>query len=217
MQKYICLVLILVSFPCFGCATGFTEYHIRLPSDFEMSATAVKDKIPLRAGLYLKPNIKNYVYELPHTTKYSITMGDALSSGCERILRNIFQDVILVDEMNVESLRRNTDIIVTPQLIGGLSGQYKVPEGYDKKKTVSQMTMQWDIVSHVGKLIYTTSIKGEAIVKPIMSFFASSIREKEKENRLRLLNDLFQKSQDDIYSSGWWKKRWWQDTDPQEK
>jgi hypothetical protein len=200
--KKICFFIsLLLSLCCFACAAPL----ITLPKDFEMSAQAIKDKIPLNAGLYLKPSFRNY------TSKYGYTymMGDALSSGCERMIRNIFQDVILIDEMDTNLSLRNIDVIVVPEVISISYYQLKAVEGYRTRQGFDRMTIRWDIVSPGGKNIYTTTIANELIYESIKSLIITE--ETGKERMLLLLNNQFRKAQDDIYLGGWWKKQWWRD------
>lgn len=201
LKKTYFFISILLSISCFACAAPL----ITLPKDFEMSAQAVKDKIPLTAGLYLTPYMRNYNPRFG----YPYSMADALSSGCERMLRNIFNNVVIIDQMDTNLSSKNIDVIVTPEVIA-LNRQVKALEGYNTRQIVYQMIIRWDIVSPGGgKSIYTTTITSEVREEPLYYFLLSTHVEKAKERMILLLNNQFRKAQDDIYLGGWWKKQWW--------
>jgi len=215
LNKVATLSLLVLLFFLYSCASPqFSKIDISMPKDFEMINTEIKDKIPLRAGLYLKPDIRNYSKKGPiasFVTHTTFSMGDALSSGSERVLRNIFKDVVIIDQLESDLSTKNIDVIVTPELVG-IYGQAKMIDGSKVPKAVNQLVMKWNIVSPDGKIIYVNTITGEGLQKLSFSFTSAGIAEDEKNNMLMLIKDQFQKAQEDIYSSGWWKKQWWKNS-----
>lgn len=136
----------------------------------------------------------------------TIHIGEAFSANSEKMLKNIFQQVVIIDQMDTDLSEKNIDVIVAPEILDIITSQFKVPAGEKSRKLVSQMTIRWDIGSPDGKIIYTTMIMGEAILKFLKRWTVSANEELEKENMLRLLKDQFSKAQEDIYSNKWWKK-----------
>jgi hypothetical protein len=206
------LSLSIFCFILYSCASPqFSRINVSMPRDFEFSNAEIKDKIPLRAGLYLKPDMKNYVKKGPlgsAVTHTSFLMGDALCGGSERMLRNIFKDVLVIDHLESDLSARNIDVIVTPDLVG-ITAQNKMVEGSRLINRVIELVIKWNIVSLDGKSIYVNTITGESPAKASFSFLSSGIEEDERNNMLRVVKDQFRKAQDDLYNNGWWKKQWW--------
>jgi hypothetical protein len=200
MLKAAASSLFVLSFFLYSCASPqFSRINVSMPKDFELSNAEIKDKIPLRAGLYLKPDMKNYVKKGPigsAVTHTSFLMGDALCGGSEKMLRNIFKDVLIIDHMESDLSVRNIDVIVTPDLVG----------------MTGKLVIKWNIVSLDGKIIYVNTITGEATPKMSWSFTSAGIEEDERNNMLLIVKDQFRKAQDDLYNSGWWKKQWWRNS-----
>lgn len=205
-------LLIVLSIFMYSCASPqFSRINVSMPKDFQMSNAEVANKIPLRAGLYLSPTIKNYLRRGPLASfviHVSFSMGDALSNGSERMLRNIFQDVVIIDQFKNDLSAENIDVVVTPEVVGIFS-KGKMPSDSVVPQVILQFVVKWNIVSLDGKNIYMNSITGECLQKKSYSFTSGGIEEDEKNNMLLLIKDQFQKAQDDIYTSGWWKKQWW--------
>jgi hypothetical protein len=205
---------LLILFALCSCASPqFTKIKVTIPNDFKMSATDIRDKIPLTAGLYLKPDLKNFIYRgdassVPVMSRVSFFMGSPLCIGSERMLRNIFKGVVVIDPLDTNLSSQNIDVIVTPEVIG-ISRQ-QVPEQGNKLNIM--LTMKWNVASLDGKNIYYNSITGEIFPKPIYAFMASTITEKEREIMIMLINEHFLKAQNDLYSNTWWKKQWWKES-----
>lgn len=210
------ILIILILNLLLSCATVFSKLKVIVPKDSELTKGEVENKIPLIVGLYLKPHIKNYTYEGKSLDKMyyftTIHIGEAFSANSEKMLKNIFQQVVIIDQMDTDLSEKNIDVIVAPEILD-ITSQFKVPAGEKSRKLVSQMTIRWDIGSPDGKIIYTTMIMGEAIVKFLKRWTVSANEELEKENMLRLLKDQFSKAQEDIYSNKWWKNQWWKGRD----
>ena len=171
-----------------------------VPKDFVMLNTEKSEKIPMHAGLYIDPNIqKCRITQITSVTKgrnykVNFSVGDALVSAIERTVKNIFQEVSRVDP-TAKLEGHEYDIIVTPQLV---HVKYITIEGFISATWIVETVINWNIVSLDGKAIYSNTIKG---VEEARGTGIGKIT--------RSLQDQFQKAQEDIYSSGWWKKQWW--------
>ncbi len=217
-------LLLFVPFILCSCASPqFTKIEVKIPNDFKMNDTEIMEKIPLVAGLFLKSYIKNFIYKgsaepIPLMQRVSFFMGAPLCAGSERILKNIFKDVVVIYQSEINLFGQNIDVIVTPELSeSNLSRQnidvIVTPELIEIKRfrynTKMRLIMKWNIASIDGKNIYFNTITGEVEPQPIYKFTASGIEEKQRENMIALINDHFLKAQTDLYSNGWWKKQWW--------
>lgn len=87
-----------------GCAVKIENLDIMLPSS---------DKIPLRVGLYMSPEFRNYTYSIGGG-KYQI--GEGLSIGAEKALKQVFNEVVII---NNKSDISNQDIkaVISPEIL----------------------------------------------------------------------------------------------------
>jgi hypothetical protein len=209
------VIFLLSSLYVFSCATKFSTLRITIPEDYEMDVVEMKVKIPLNAGLYLNPSLKDYTYEgsLNRATAMTIfLMGDAFSKSCEKILKNIFQSVIIFDSIDNKLASQNIDVIIVPELLEIYVPPLRKYGLTTKPVDNNKMMVRWNIQSLDGKTIYTNTIMSEGVPKLRVSIIASSLKEVEKDNMLQLFRDQFRKAQDDIYSNAWWKNPWWKNS-----
>jgi hypothetical protein len=200
MALSIC-VMIFVSLS--SCASP----HFTASKDFDIATEQIHQKIPLRVGLFLPPALKNYKQALyPFLGDFFV--GDAFCSGSERIMKSIFQEVILLDKP-IMAPAHNVDVFITPQV-----QRLDIFHGFKEKEVVFHADFKWNITSPDGKILYTNVIKGEYIEPHGKVFYAgleSPSTRSEKFMKLYMLaiTDQFQKAQQDIYSNAWWKNQWW--------
>ena len=180
-----------LSFCLFSCAEK--QYSLTASRDFQMTATGKENKIPLRAALYITL--------VPKITQGwgTIDLGEAFSSGCERMLKNIFREVVSADL----SERQEFDVMVKPEIIRWQRVSLNV-------RFWVHMDVVWNIYSPEGKIIYSNTVKNsiESTVSTI-----STVETKVNEvmaGYVLALNDQLVMAQDDLHSSKWWAKKWWQ-------
>jgi hypothetical protein len=83
-----------------------------------------------------------------------------------------------------------------------------------KTVVVFYADFKWTITSPDDKIIYTNVFKGE-LVEPAGHVFYAALESPTKRSEkfmkfyIIAIEDQFQKAQEDIYSSGWWKNQWW--------
>jgi hypothetical protein len=196
----LCLLSIILSLT--SCATN---EPVLIPNNIDITSTEFNNKIPLRAGLYLSQQYRNAFYPIRQIQVFIGTAlaGDALSYNSEKIMRNIFQEVIILDSMgNIPGLAdRKYDVIVSPEIV-----TLRSDLGGSTRWTcwcLAQTSIKWNIVSPEGKEIYISTIKSDEIKIP-KGYYVDCIQTS--------LKDLFQKSQEDIYKNNWWKKQWWKES-----
>lgn len=202
-----CMLILVI------CSCGTTkEIKINIPNDFQMTNVEVAEKIPLRAGLYISPSIKNFEKKggifMPYVMVFSFPIGDAMSIGCEKTLRNIFRNVVLIDRLDSDLSKKDIDVLIIPEL-SGLIQERESARVIGPVKPVVHMVMKWKIVSTDGKNIYFNTIKGGGTLMFPICYTLDGQTEVERNSMLFVMKDLFQKSQDDIYSNAWWKNPWW--------
>ncbi len=202
--------LILMQFlsAIFLTSCALTPTKVTVPKVIDISATEVSNKIPLRAGLYLSQNLRNAKYPLLMEHKLvwgEASAGDVLYNSTEKIINNIFQEVIIIDPLESTSYptANKYDVIITPEVVR-LDFSYECPV-LSCYCTV-QTEIKWNIVSPEGKEIYVSTIKSDEVKydKPRDRYVELCIEPSLKNN--------FQKAQEDIYTNGWWKKQWWKDS-----
>ncbi|MBI5756566.1 MAG: hypothetical protein HZA12_06535 [Nitrospirae bacterium] len=186
-----------------------------IPKDFGMQNTEVRDKIPLRAGIYLSPGFKKFSYKdvylrgaLGQEFYALISMGDALEGGSILALKNIFKEVVLIDGMDPEPLKEKIDVVVTPEVV---KVEVKLLYVGINERAV-RASIKWSIVSVEGKEIYVNTVTGEGSYKlPLWLGGKDAPVEAAVPGYIRALQDHFLKAQDDIYSNKWWAKQWWKE------
>jgi hypothetical protein len=173
------------------------HYSETIPKEFQMIALGKEKKIPLRAGLSLKPEYQKLIAPKFYYENQTVHMGEAFYAGCERMLKNIFQDVIVIDAER----KQEVDIVVSPEIAW-----------WQKEQKLSSdntfpiyLNIKWNISTPDGKLVYLNTIK--SLTRPKISRTASwgeTRREDLKEAYVMSLNDQLLQAQEDIYSSKWW-------------
>jgi len=156
-----------------------------------MVATRKEDKIPLRAGLILKPEYQKLIAPKLSFENQTVHMGGAFFAGCERMLGNIFQDVIVIDQEG----KYGVDVIVTPEITKWEKGMRLSSEN----TFPIWMDIRWKILSPAGKLIYLNTVKSEIWPKISRGLAGGETRRGElMAAYLMSLNDQLLRAQEDI-------------------
>lgn len=185
-----------------SCATTMT-----IPKEIDIAATEVRDKIPLKAALYLSQGFRNAKYLMWGET---VPVGDALCHGSETIIKNIFREMIVLGSTDVLS-PKSSEVIVTPEVVSLEMSQ--CPSVFLKGMTCSLNTViKWNIVSPEGKEIYASTVRSDQA----NIYRIGNPRKIQPQFIEMSLKNNFQKAQEDIYTNAWWKTHWWKKGD-QEK
>jgi hypothetical protein len=158
-------------------------------------------KIPLKVGLYLSEAFRTSECWSEYADKHFI-IGEGLSDGVEKMVRDLFQEVIVIDKIGntQDSPSPNYDIIITPKF-----KQFTiliVRESLTKAHWKIENTIAWSVTSPDGKEIYQNTIQSDEIT----THYIQSVN---AEIMIESIKDQLQKAQQAIYSSGWWEKTWW--------
>lgn len=195
-------VLILLS----SCATSLTRVNVSAPRDFELSNKPVDKKIPLRAAMYIDPQVKNYEYVgQPFMEPGNVSLGGAVISASERTLKNIFDNVVLADSATDAAWSNSSDVLVRADSIKMILLN-KPKKDSALFHNVIRTSMKWTIVNSQNSTLYTNVIVSEEEQKVVYCFTTSCMEEGMRVHLLLPLKVQFQKTQDDIYSSGSWKE-----------
>lgn len=203
-SKFRTLMANLVQLWTILCLASCATTPMTIPKEIDIAATEVSDKIPLKVGLYLSQNVRNAKY-LSHVRQIeggSFSAGDTLCYGSEKIMKNIFRETTILDSSDVLSAK-SCDVIVSPEVI---TLDIECYGKFLKGNTCAvQTVIKWNIVSPGGKEIYTSTVKGD----DTNIYVRSGIRMWQQFIEMSIKNS-FQKAQEDIYTSVWWKKQWWE-------
>lgn len=195
-------VVVLLS----SCATSVTRVQVAARNDFELSNKPVDKKIPLHAALYIDPQIINYEYfGQPYMEPGNITPGAALLSASEKTLKNVFDNVILLESATDTEWKRSADVLVRAESVKMLYLN-KPKKDSALFHNVIQTSMKWTIVNSQNITLYTNVIISEAEMKTIYCFTISCMEEEMRNHLVEPIKVHFQKTQDELYSSGWWKE-----------
>lgn len=172
----------------------------------QLDVAPPEQKIPLKAGLYLSQAFRSTQTPLAiGGNKFGdIYIGEALSSAAEKMMRNLFREVTVLDKHgnSQDSTAMTYDVIVTPQV--ELFEFRHVKVGFLTARWTTQNVITWRIVSPEGKELYQNTIRSDEIK---ISWFDP----KHPEPIIETFKGQFQEAQKDIYANGWWRKQWWKD------
>jgi hypothetical protein len=130
-----------------------------------------------------------------------IDLGDALSSGAERMLNLLFQKVVIIQDMHLKDVSRSDiDAIVTPEVVKADFVAIGWPAiTHDQCLII----LKWSIIDKDGKMIYVNTFSGEGRRKRT-KFTSWTVDEQINECMILALKDHFHKALGDISSAKWY-------------
>jgi hypothetical protein len=172
-------------------------------------------KIPFRAGLYISPDFLNYTYKKSAETgdgrKFVTTaceVGEFLRNGSERLVRNIFQEAIILSSKD-DAKTQNVDVVLSPEiqsvdvvkpLLTG--GGWPLPEPHIKALFITK----WTVTDQNGIVKWVGTYEGEGKVGTgsslLLYWFTGG--KKSCECVQLAIEDQFGKALEGITSSNWW-------------
>ncbi len=178
--------------------------RVTLSKDINITSIELGNRIPLKAGLYFSQGFGNAKYHIQtrHGVAEIVSVGDALRNSSEKIMRNIFQEIVILDPLDVSASQstKEYDVIVAPEV---LKMDYEIENVPFKTWFIVHTVIKWHIASPEGKEIYSSTIKSDEVKIDKPKYLEVCIKESLENN--------FQKAQEDIYVNNWWKKQWWKD------
>jgi hypothetical protein len=162
-------------------------------------------KIPLKVGLYLSPAFRDTQTPLfiGRTQFGGIYVGMALTDATERMVRGLFEEVVVLDRMGDprNSNSHGCDVVVTAEV---KSFYFRhVPKLYTAK-WATQNVVVWSVISPEGKEIYHNEIASDEVR-------ISWLDPKNPEAVERIFNEQLKRAGNDLYTNGWWLTQWWKE------
>ena len=190
MRKSVILPFMAFLLVVCGCAP-FT-----VPANVQVHRPAASQLVPLRAALYLPQQFKSYVFiGNKGGQPIRILIGDALVAGAEQSMREVFKEVVIVDDLNLDLSARNFYIIISPEIVeidNRVNGF-----GWD-----SLVASKWTIKGQDGRLLYVNTVTGKGQYKAFTTAF--SLREHLVKSMIPAVEDHYNKLTAHLLSMKWW-------------
>jgi hypothetical protein len=135
----------------------------------------------------------------------TVDAGDTLCKSSRKIMENIFQKTVMLDSTgSIPGLSsKKYDVIIAPEVV---KLEYATEQHGINAYCLVQTIIKWNISTPEGKEVYVATIKSDEVKMRIY-------KQQDAEECIKLsIKSNFQKAQEDIYSSGWWKKQWWKNS-----
>jgi hypothetical protein len=100
-----------------GLGSAGCTWKMSIPHELDISPVEVREKIPLRAALYIRPDLRNATYFVHWLRMGQVDValaGEALVQGFKRVMSDIFQLVAVVESTEVLS-PMDYDVVVAPE------------------------------------------------------------------------------------------------------
>lgn len=150
------LILVFSILFCTGC---LQRSPIKALTDYTMEVTA-ESKIPLRAGLYMNSSFRNYALDKPNLfgPRYGpLHLGESMSSGAERALKAVFEEVVTLDGLVSDPSKYEIKLLVSPEII---DTNLELHMG-ERAKITCQVVCKWSFARPNGKIVYLNTFVGE--------------------------------------------------------
>jgi hypothetical protein len=202
-RLYESVVFIGILILLIGCRTAYKKIEPNLLISVES-----KDKIPLRAGLYLDRRLINFS-KGPGSAEIAyiegkIDMGEALSRGAEVLAKKSFKEVVVVYTMESRSLPKELDVLVFPEIDKIYGGYHAEMISAFQAYPEVVVRIKWNImdVNNNLRTLYMNTFTGEAKYRrqPAATSFSRLC-----EAYTKAIEDQFSKAYIGISSTNWWK------------
>jgi hypothetical protein len=183
-----CLAALLALFAC-------APY--RVPPDVNVHRPASSPAIPLRAALHIPKQFRTHVFlGNKGGQPIRILIGDALAGGAEKSMREVFKEVVIVEDPNPDLPAGNLSVVVSPEIVeidNRVAGF-----GWD-----SLVAIKWTIRGRDGSLLYMNKITGRGQYKAFTTAF--SLREHLQKSMVPPIEDHYNKLTAHLLSVKWWE------------
>lgn len=176
------LLLLIAILTIGGCAIKIENLDIMLPSS---------DKIPLRVGLYMSPEFRNYIYS-KQGAKFHI--GEGLSIGAEKALKQVFNEVVIINNKSDIS-NQNIKAVISPEIL-----DVDLSISYNDVIYFFRTSCRWTISGADSKVYYNDTITG---VGKHNSFASGTTRAKKA--LTNAIENHYFKFIEQMLSSKWWE------------
>ena len=191
-------ILLFIMILLCGCSTNPTFVKVQINSSLPFREV---EKIPLRVGLYLDPNLINYSRTPPRweDRNFVIQMGEALSNGAQNVTNKAFREVVNVYTIDAELLPKGLDALVIPE-VDRIYGGY----GTERPLGTVIVRIRWRIIDLSGKVIYMNTFGAESKWS-IFTTTALNYFDVLSRNYTKAIEEQFIKAYIGITSTNWWE------------
>ena len=189
--------LLFITILFFGCSTSPNFVKVQINSSLPFREV---EKIPLRVGLYLDPNLINYS-KTPRweDRNFVIQMGDALSNGAQNVANRAFKEVVNIYTIDAELLPKGLDALVIPE-VDRIYGGY----GTERPLGTVIVRIRWRIIDLSGKVIYMNTFGAESKWS-IFTTTALNYFDVVSRNYTKAIEEQFINAYIGITSTNWWE------------
>ena len=179
-----------------GCAQFLkVPVNYNAPKQFEVPAAATK--VDLKVGLYIPPAVRAYKIEEEErgvVSKYKF--GEALSDGIERMFRNTFEDVVILDSPQYDAAVTGIEAVVVPEVA---SADFRSAAPSDKGGVSFLIRVKYEAKDAAGRSLWVDTFEGQGNMKAKITGSVNG------EVMKRGLEDHFRKASSGLLESEWWK------------
>lgn len=188
------MLIAFLLFGVWGCG------HVVVPTAYDITKSASTPKIPVRAALYLTVQFKTaHFLGNRNGRDLSIAIGDAMTSGAERSMREIFEDVETVESVSSDLAAQSVTVIVTPEIVDLDNRLTGFPPA---SKWDSRIGCKWTITRIDGKVLYMNTVVGEGQYKAFTTAFTFNNR--LGKSMIPAVQDHYSKLVAHLLSVKWW-------------
>ncbi len=171
----------------------------RVPVDVNVHRPETAHPIPLRAALCIPKQVRTLAFiGNKGGQPIRILIGDALAGGAEQSMREVFQEVVIVDDPDIDLPASGLSVVIFPEIqeIDNRSAGFQ--RGWD-----SLVAIKWTIKGPDGNLLYVNTITGRGHYKAFTTAF--SLREHLQKSMVPPLQDHYDKLAAHLLSAKWWE------------
>ncbi len=198
----------LVLLPALLCASCAAPKVRVTAQDVGNLTSRSASPIPLRVGLFLPEDLKNFNWtEAVGRGKSDWLTGVEIQAMIDQAARRMFKDVALVaaGETTKELQAKNLDALVSVGSINVTEVPVTGARMFGERLYQVDVVGQWDVSSVDGKRLFFTKPVGHGQVKMPFPMGRTTMAELCKKAFVLAFNDHFEKATTEITVSGWWK------------
>lgn len=186
--RWTCSCLLATIVLLTGCGPKYIEFPAALSSQSQGLV-----RIPLRAGLCMPPNFREFVvpmYRQDYQDFYG-KFGEALTVGAEGMAKKAFKEVVVLAQAE-EAASQRVDVVVTPAI------DYI---GFDYGDSTATVKVKWTVADVSGRVLYMNTFIGQGDGKGTSFRYPTKL----KKACTRAIEDHFDKTLVGLSGSRWWE------------
>ena len=178
--------------------TSCSIFKYTAPKDFKMPVLTT-NKIPLRIGLYIPPDVRYYkITEKQQNYTFHFQIGDALCDGIERMLRIVFDDIVILESSDFDVTKHGIKAVVVPKIV---SGNFRLSAAAFGEGTGFIIRVKYTAIDSSKRVLWVDTFEGKSRKRqPVFR-----VREVYTDCMRLSLEDHFHNALEGILLSKWWK------------